>query len=262
MRIGAALVGVTFAVVGCGLSPTYANSIDLATLALNGNAVALSANDLQLVNGYGGEASSAFVTTPINTASNLAVSFNFTLLNAGYSPQADGVSFIIQGDPAGTAALGSGGGNIGADGILNAVGVAFQSWTNNHATIFQSNGGTYGAGVYGGTQPTGNFDLGDQNDNVNVLITYNNGVLSYTATNTSTNTTVSDSLAFSLASLGPTAYIGFTGGSGLSYSNEDVHDFTASVPEPSTWAMMLLGFAGLGFAGYRQTRSRSVAAAA
>jgi hypothetical protein len=26
------------------------------------------------------------------------------------------------------------------------------------------------------------------------------------------------------------------------------------VPEPSTWAMMLLGFAGLGFAGYRQAR--------
>jgi uncharacterized protein (TIGR03118 family) len=27
-----------------------------------------------------------------------------------------------------------------------------------------------------------------------------------------------------------------------------------SVPEPSTWAMMLLGFAGLGFLGYRRTR--------
>ena len=26
----------------------------------------------------------------------------------------------------------------------------------------------------------------------------------------------------------------------------------SSVPEPSTWAMMLLGFAGLGFAAYRQ----------
>ena len=27
-----------------------------------------------------------------------------------------------------------------------------------------------------------------------------------------------------------------------------------AVPEPSTWAMMLLGFAGLGFAGHRSTR--------
>ena len=29
----------------------------------------------------------------------------------------------------------------------------------------------------------------------------------------------------------------------------------SAVPEPSTWAMMLLGFAGLGFAGYRRAKS-------
>jgi PEP-CTERM motif len=27
-----------------------------------------------------------------------------------------------------------------------------------------------------------------------------------------------------------------------------------AVPEPSTWAMMLLGFAGLGYAGYRSSQ--------
>jgi PEP-CTERM motif len=37
--------------------------------------------------------------------------------------------------------------------------------------------------------------------------------------------------------------------------------FTATdVPEPSTWAMMLLGFAGLGFAGYRASRRTAAAA--
>jgi hypothetical protein len=36
---------------------------------------------------------------------------------------------------------------------------------------------------------------------------------------------------------------------------------TAVVPEPSTWAMMLLGFAGLGFAGYRSSRRAGVIAA-
>jgi hypothetical protein len=29
----------------------------------------------------------------------------------------------------------------------------------------------------------------------------------------------------------------------------------SGVPEPSTWAMMVLGFAGLGYAGYRKTKS-------
>jgi hypothetical protein len=28
----------------------------------------------------------------------------------------------------------------------------------------------------------------------------------------------------------------------------------ATVPEPSTWAMMLVGFAGLGFVSYRASR--------
>jgi PEP-CTERM motif len=37
----------------------------------------------------------------------------------------------------------------------------------------------------------------------------------------------------------------------------------SAAPEPSTWAMMLLGFAGLSFAGYRRTKaSASVVAAA
>jgi hypothetical protein len=35
---------------------------------------------------------------------------------------------------------------------------------------------------------------------------------------------------------------------------------TGGVPEPSTWAMMLLGFVGLGFAGYRKRRKLGLAA--
>ena len=30
--------------------------------------------------------------------------------------------------------------------------------------------------------------------------------------------------------------------------------FTAGVPEPSTWAMLLVGFAGLGYAGFRRSK--------
>ena len=37
---------------------------------------------------------------------------------------------------------------------------------------------------------------------------------------------------------------------------------TTGVPEPSTWAMMLAGFLGLGFAGYRRMKVSRAAAAA
>jgi hypothetical protein len=36
---------------------------------------------------------------------------------------------------------------------------------------------------------------------------------------------------------------------------------TAAVPEPSTWAMMILGFAGLGFMAYRRTSKPALVAA-
>lgn len=48
-------------------------------------------------------------------------------------------------------------------------------------------------------------------------------------------------------------------GAGTSFCSKDTRRFlssgVASVPEPSTWALMLLGLAGLGFAGYRKRRA-------
>jgi hypothetical protein len=43
-----------------------------------------------------------------------------------------------------------------------------------------------------------------------------------------------------------------------------VTDFSTGagvVPEASTWAMMLIGFAGLGFAGYRGSRQSAAGVA-
>jgi PEP-CTERM motif len=46
---------------------------------------------------------------------------------------------------------------------------------------------------------------------------------------------------------------------GLRGAANDTIDLSATVPEPSTWAMMLVGLAGLGLVGY-QTRRRGAAA--
>ena len=52
-----------------------------------------------------------------------------------------------------------------------------------------------------------------------------------------------------------------TGGFGFDFAVGDPPGVT-TVPEPSTWAMMLLGFAGLGFAGYRRAKVGSATRAA
>jgi hypothetical protein len=49
---------------------------------------------------------------------------------------------------------------------------------------------------------------------------------------------------------------------GINFGGDVVgYYFTANVPEPSTWAMMLVGLAGLGFAGYRRTKKNAKALA-
>jgi hypothetical protein len=49
-----------------------------------------------------------------------------------------------------------------------------------------------------------------------------------------------------------------TSAESLDYVEDGV---TATAPEPSTWAMMLVGFAGLGFVGHRRLRKAGPAAA-
>ncbi|MGA2487280.1 MAG: PEP-CTERM sorting domain-containing protein [Roseiarcus sp.] len=53
----------------------------------------------------------------------------------------------------------------------------------------------------------------------------------------------------------------FESAPGLGYPIQEIGNLTVSaVAEPSTWAMMLLGFGGLGFVGYRASRRGAVAA--
>jgi len=256
-KLLAACLGASAALV---FSASAANAgIDLTTLTLNGNAAA-SINDLNLANDTGGLASSGFIATPISSNSYISGSFDFTLVDtasiAAYGAQADGIAFVIQNDPAGASALGGGGGNIGAAGIANSIGIGFQSWYNDHATIFQST--DIGCGVvYCGTGALGNFSLGQNPRNdVHVTFNYSGGILSYTATNSDTSQSISDSLTFYLPALGPQVYLGFTGATGLGYANQDVSNVVFNVspaPEPAAWATMLLGLGLAGAALRRRT---------
>ena len=45
-----------------------------------------------------------------------------------------------------------------------------------------------------------------------------------------------------------------------SFPGGEIRGFLHAVPEPSTWAMMILGFAGIGFMAYRRSRKISATA--
>ena len=69
------------------------------------------------------------------------------------------------------------------------------------------------------------------------------------------------SLSPTLAELGG-ASCSFSGDLGLCEERLGFADIAfRPIPEPSTWAMMLLGFAGLGYAGYRASRRPAANAA-
>lgn len=61
----------------------------------------------------------------------------------------------------------------------------------------------------------------------------------------------SNSLTFAYASLGDADHAGFQGLGDEGWGIEQVA-ISAAVPEPATWAMMILGFVGVGFMGYRR----------
>jgi hypothetical protein len=42
--------------------------------------------------------------------------------------------------------------------------------------------------------------------------------------------------------------------------NQVIASAAGAAPEPATWALMLMGFAGLGYAGFRQSRTRAASA--
>jgi hypothetical protein len=72
-------------------------------------------------------------------------------------------------------------------------------------------------------------------------------------------------IAFSVS--GPTGQVNVYYYPSLGYTEDfpsvgtsPIFNLTAAVPEPSTWAMMVLGFVGLGYMAYRRRRTMTIAA--
>lgn len=206
-----------------------------------GSASILENGDLQLTAPIGGLAGAAWGTGAWSTSASFYSTFTFSLLATDFDPQADGITFALQ--AAGTNVVGGGGAGIGYEG-LDGVAVVFMTWDNNRI------------GIVSGTDPraagTAPSALGDF-----ALIT-GSQTITYDPTTTTLTwdaelsldgdpVTVTQSVVIDLeARFGETFYAGFTGGTGLSYSDQRITSWstTAPVPEPETYALFA---AGLGF---------------
>jgi hypothetical protein len=65
-----------------------------------------------------------------------------------------------------------------------------------------------------------------------------------------------------VATGGPLTEISLLSTSGIKEAKHFEVSGIAAIPEPSTWAMLILGFAGLGYASFRKTKSARVALSA
>jgi PEP-CTERM motif len=91
-------------------------------------------------------------------------------------------------------------------------------------------------------------------------VEYNTNGNSLTVTGPSSVTSLIPGLV-SFADANPASYsLALTNVTGANLVRGPYQTFVAGAPEPSTWAMMLVGFAGLGFAGWRKAAKAPIAA--
>ncbi len=189
-----------------------------AALAYMGSAK-LSGSRLQLTDGGTSEFGAVWYTTAVNVQS-FTQDFSFQLTN----PRGDGMTFVIQ-NGGGTTAIGPGGAGLGYGasspqgfpGIPNSVAIKFDLYSNfgegNDSTGLYTDGASPTIPALDMTSSGVNLHSGNV---FNVHMTYDGATLSMTITDSVTHQTFSKSWPINIpATVGaPTAFIGFTGGSG------------------------------------------------
>jgi len=188
----------------------------------NGAASYTGSNILTLTTTTGQNASS-FFADPVYIGS-FEASWTYQDVGGG---GADGTCFVIQNAAAGTSALGGGGGSLGVSGLSPSAELEFNIYAGNSVGgvgyAFATNGTT---AIVSDPYPL-NIASGDP---IYVLLTYRNGIANLTLMETNGiggNNTYSTSLTINLPAVvsGATAYVGFTGATGGTGSDQTVSDF-------------------------------------
>jgi hypothetical protein len=203
----------------------FSSGFTSAGLTLNGKST-ITGTRLQLTDGGGNEAASAFYSTPVNIQS-FTTQFQFQLIK----PNADGITFTIENS--GPTALGTPGGGLGSKNIGKSVSVKFD--------LYNSAGeGTSSTGIYlnGATPTVPATDLLSHGINLHsgdifkVQLSYDGANLTLTITDTVTAASFTTAFPVNIAGTvgASTAYVGFTGGTGGSTATQQIVQWTYNTP--------------------------------
>ena len=199
-------------------------------LQVNGKAK-VNAGSLEVTDGGGYEAGSAFWTTPVNIQS-FTTRFNFQIT----SPIGDGFTFTVQN--AGTTALGNTGSGLGygldpnggtSGGIAKSVAVKFDLRNPANTTGVFTNGVAPTTPAVSLTSSGVSLTSGDT---FAAQLVYSGTTLTLTLTDTVTNKTFTQAFTVNIPSTvgGNTAYVGFTGGTGASTAVQNIKTWTFTTP--------------------------------
>ncbi len=177
-----------------------------------------------------------YTSQPVSV-SGFSTQFQFQLVN----PNADGITFTIQGDgPTTLAPDPTGGGGLGVEGIANNVSIKFDLYNNNGE-------GDDSTGLYtdGATPDTPATDLTSSGidlhsgDVFGVAMSYNGTTLDVTITDATTGASATQAYTVNIPSIvgGNTAYVGFTGATGGLTATQSILNWVYSPTSNNTNAL-------------------------
>jgi Bacterial lectin/Immunoglobulin I-set domain len=186
------------------------------------NLTVIQNNVLEMTYNGGGSARSFFFDSPMYIGAFQA-SFTYWDTTGG---GADGITFCLQNDPRGPAALGGTGGQLGVSGITPSAELTFNIYSGSPGGVGISFATGGGNGSPYSAPGSVNIASGDP---ILVTVLYENGVARLTLNDTNANTSFSTALPIgNLPALlgGQTAYVGFTGADGGVSSIQTITDFS------------------------------------